>query len=64
MGVFLCVSVYMRVCVWFESIPVDSYNLSSHYCSLALRDAPRLGVVVALASISEIIREAKCLILE
>ena len=51
----LCVCV----CLWFESIPVDSYNLSIHYCSLALRGAPRLGVVVTRVSISKIIRKAK-----
>ena len=57
----------MYVCLWFESTPVDSYNLSSHYCSLALKDtrgAPRLGVVVrlvTLANISKIIREPKTL---
>ena len=54
--------VCMYVCVfvlWFKSTPVDSYNLSSHYFSLALRDTPRLGVVVTLASISKIIGEAQ-----
>ena len=49
----------MFVCVWFESIPVDSYSLISQYYSLALRGAPQLGVVLTLVSISKIIREAK-----
>ena len=48
------------VCV---CVCVDSYNLSSHYRSLVLRGAPRLGVVVTLVSISKIIGEAD-LILE
>ena len=47
------------MCLWFESTPVDSYNLSSHYRSLALRGAPRLGVVVTLVSSSKIIGEAE-----
>ena len=51
----VCVCVYLR----FESTPVDSYNLSSHYRSLALRGAPGLGVVVTLVSISKIIVEAE-----
>ena len=55
----VCVCVCVCVCLRFESTPVDSYNLSSHYCSLALRGAPRLGVVVALVSISKIIGEAE-----
>ena len=49
----------MCVCLRFESTPVDSYNLSSHYRSLALRGAPRLGVVVTLVSISKIIWKAE-----
>ena len=49
----------MCVCLWFKSTPVDSYNLSSHYRSLALRGAPRLGVVVTLVSISKNIGEAE-----
>ena len=53
----MCVCVC--VCLQFESAPVDYYNLSSHYRSLALRGAPRLGVVVTLVSISKIIGEAK-----
>ena len=59
----VCVSVCVCVCVclWFESTPVDSYNLSSHYRSLALRGAPQLGVVVTLVSISKIIGEAEIL---
>ena len=51
--------VCVCVCLRFESTPGDSYNLSSHYHSLALRDAPRLGVVVTLVSISKIIGEAE-----
>ena len=54
--VSVCVHVHVFV---VESTPVDSYNLSSHYHSLALRGAPRLGVVVTLVSISKIIGEAK-----
>ena len=49
----------MCVCLRFKSILVDSYNLSSHYHSLALGGAPRLGVVVTLVSINKIIGEAK-----
>ena len=45
----------------FKSTSVNSYNLSSHYRSLATRGAPQLGVVVTLASISKIIREARTL---
>ena len=57
----ICVCVDVCVCLWFESTPAASYNLSSHYHSLALRVAPRLGVVVTLVSISKIIRKAKTL---
>ena len=42
----MCVGVC--VCLQFQSTPVDSYNLNSHYYSLALRGAPQLGVVVSL----------------
>ena len=61
MCLYVCVCVCVCVCVYlrFESTPVDSYNLSSHYRSLALRGAPWLGVVVTLVSISKIIGEAE-----
>ena len=36
-------------------------NLSSHYCSPALRDTSQLRVVVNLANISKIIWEARTL---
>ena len=52
----MCVCVC--VCLRFESTPVDSYNLSNHYCSLALKGAPQLGLVVTLVSISKIIGKA------
>ena len=56
----MCVCVCVCVCVCAVRInPVDSYNLSSHYRSLALKGAPRLGVVVTLVSISKIIGEAE-----
>ena len=57
--IILCVCVCVCVCLWFKSTPVDSYNLSSHYHSLALRGAPRLGVVVTLVSTSKTIGEAE-----
>ena len=47
----------MYVCVCGLNQP----RFNSHYRSLALRGAPRLGVVVTLASISKIIREPKTL---
>ena len=52
----VCACVHVRVCV---CTPVDSYNLSSHYRSLALRGAPQLGVVVTLVSINKIIGEGE-----
>ena len=57
----VCVCLCVYVCLWFESTPVDSYNLSSHYHSLELKDSDRLGVLMTHweSGISKIIREAK-----
>ena len=44
----MCVGVC--VCLQFQLTPVDSYNLSSHYCSLTLKGAPWLERLVTVAS--------------
>ena len=41
------------------AVRISPISNQPHYHSLALRDAPRFGVVMTLVSISKIIREAE-----